>query len=398
MKKDRKNSADASKLRRRAEAKLRADTAKASQTRTEASTQRIVHELQVHHIELEMQNEELRQSRAELEAILERYTDLYDFAPIGYLTLGRDGAIRRVNLTGAHLLGVERARLLGRRLGVFVDESDRAVFHAFLEKVFASQAQEVCEVVLLNQGKGPLSMHFTATVSQNGQECRVVMMDITERKQAEEALRALSARQEAIMAAVPGIIMEVDCNKVYRWANRFGVEFFGEDVIGKEAFFYFEGEQDTYGTVQPLFNGDDEVFYVESWQRRWDGQKRLLAWWCRVLKDAQSTITGALSTARDITDHNRAEEALRESEERHRKIIEASSDAFLLRSKEIIIYANPAALKLFRANHPEDLIGKPYLDLVHPDDRALTVERVKRAINENWTAPPREHRILALDG
>ena len=182
MKKDKNNSADASELRRRAEAKLRADTAKASQTRTEASTQRIVHELQVHQIELEMQNEELRQSRAELEAGLERYTDLYDFAPVGYLTLGRDGAIRQVNLTGARLLGVERARLLGRRLGVFVGESDRAVFHAFLEKVFASQAKEVCEVALLNEGKGPLNMQFTATVSQDGQECRVMMVDTTERK------------------------------------------------------------------------------------------------------------------------------------------------------------------------------------------------------------------------
>ena len=141
MKKDKNNSADASELRRRAEAKLRADTAEVSPTRTEASAQRIVQELQIHQIELEMQNEELQQSRAELEAGLERYTDLYDFAPVGYLTLGRDGAIGQVNLTAARLLGVERARLVGRRFGLFVGESDRAVFHAFLEKVFASQAK-----------------------------------------------------------------------------------------------------------------------------------------------------------------------------------------------------------------------------------------------------------------
>ena len=143
-----------------------------------------MHELQVHQIELEMQNEELRQSRAEVEAGLERYTELYDFAPVGYLTLGRDGAIRQVNLTGARLLGVERARLVGRRFGVFVGEPDRAGFKAFLEKVFASQAKEVCEVALLKEGKGPLNVHITATVSQDGQECRVMMVDITERKQA----------------------------------------------------------------------------------------------------------------------------------------------------------------------------------------------------------------------
>jgi PAS domain S-box-containing protein len=134
--------------------------------------------------------------------------------------------------------------------------------------------------------------------------------DITERRSAENLLRALSSRQEAILAAVPDIIMEVDNRKVYTWANKSGFDFFGEDVIGKEAAFYFEGEQDTYGIVQPLFNGAEEVFYVESWQRRKDGQKRLLAWWCRVLKDERGKVTGALSSAQDITERKRSEEQI----------------------------------------------------------------------------------------
>ena len=187
MKRDKSPSADAAELRRRAEARLKALATKSAPARTEADTQRLVHELQVHQIELEMQNEELRQSRAEVETGLERYTELYDFAPVGYLTLGRDGAIRQVNLTGARLLGVERARLPGRRFGVLVAAPDRAGFKAFLEKVFASQAKEECEVALLKDGKGPLNVHITATVSQDGQECRVMMADITERKQIEHA-------------------------------------------------------------------------------------------------------------------------------------------------------------------------------------------------------------------
>jgi PAS domain S-box-containing protein len=134
--------------------------------------------------------------------------------------------------------------------------------------------------------------------------------DITERRSAENLLRALSSRQEAILAAVPDIIMEVDNRKVYTWANKSGFDFFGEDVIGKEAAFYFEGEQDTYGIVQPLFNGAEEVFYIESWQRRKDGQKRLLAWWCRVLKDERGKVTGALSSAQDITVRKRSEEQI----------------------------------------------------------------------------------------
>ena len=136
--------------------------------------------------------------------------------------------------------------------------------------------------------------------------------DITERKRVEEKLRVLSTRQEAILAAVPDILMEVNKDKVYTWANPAGVEFFGEDVIGKEADFYFEGKQDTYDVVETLFNGSEDLFYVESWQRRKDGEKRLLAWWCRVLKDADGNVVGALSSAHDITERKRAE-ALQEA-------------------------------------------------------------------------------------
>ena len=82
---------------------------------------------------------------------------------------------------------MERARLPGRRFGLLVAEPDRAGFNAFLEKVFASQAKEECEVALLKKGKGPLNVHITATVSQDGQECRAMMVDITERKQIENA-------------------------------------------------------------------------------------------------------------------------------------------------------------------------------------------------------------------
>ena len=183
MKKGRNTLAEAAELRRRAEDRLRADTTKGTPARTEPEAQRLVHELQVHQIELEMQSEELWESRAEAEAGLEHYTELYDFAPAGYLTLGRDGAISKVNLAGADLLGVERAWLVGRRFGVFVDEPDKAGFKAFLGKVFSSQAKEMCEVALMKDRQGLLNVQITATVSQDGQECLLMMVDITQRRQ-----------------------------------------------------------------------------------------------------------------------------------------------------------------------------------------------------------------------
>jgi len=136
----------------------------------------------------------------------------------------------------------------------------------------------------------------------------ILVQDITGRKQTEDRLRALSSRYEAILAEVPDIIVEVDANKIIIWTNQAGREFFGDDVLGKAASHYFVGEQDTYARIQPLFNGEESVFYVESWQRRRDGVRRLLGWWCRVLKDAAGNVVGALSTARDITDRRPAPE------------------------------------------------------------------------------------------
>jgi hypothetical protein len=105
---------------RRAEARLREQHPETGQARTEADTRRLVHELQVHQIELQMQNDELEHARDTVEAGLEKYSDLYDFAPVGYVTLDREGTIRQVNRTGALLLGVERSGLVNRRFGQFV--------------------------------------------------------------------------------------------------------------------------------------------------------------------------------------------------------------------------------------------------------------------------------------
>jgi len=176
----------AAELRRRAEERLRDQPPETGRAQTDADTQRLVHELQVHQIELEMQNEELQQARDEMEAGLEKYSDLYDFAPVGYLTLDREGTIREANLASASLLGIERSRLVKRRLGLCVSAADRPAFDAFLTRVFESKAREFCEVTLLNEGKPPVQVRIEAAVAASGRECRAVLEDITEHKRAEE--------------------------------------------------------------------------------------------------------------------------------------------------------------------------------------------------------------------
>jgi PAS domain S-box-containing protein len=185
QKKSSLSSGDAA-LRRRAEARLSEKKRTAADWPTkEADRQRLLHELQVHQIELELQNEELRQARAQLETLLTKYTALYDFSPTGYFTLDREGAIRGLNLAGARLLGIERSQLVNRQFGLFVAAETRPAFATFLRKAFAGETKEVCEAPLQQTGQPRRWVWIEACQATGGQECLLAVMDITERKQAE---------------------------------------------------------------------------------------------------------------------------------------------------------------------------------------------------------------------
>jgi PAS domain S-box-containing protein len=195
MNREQNSSADVAALHRRAEARLRGQPPEARAARTKADTQRLLYELQVHQVELEMQNAELQEARDRMEALLERYTDLYDFAPVGYFSLDEQGRILEVNLTGAALLGLERSRLIKRRLSHFVAPASRAIFLAFLKHVFAGSGKQVCEATLLNEDGTVLwaDLHAASAVSLSGPRkwCRVAVSDITALRRAEEAQRRM---------------------------------------------------------------------------------------------------------------------------------------------------------------------------------------------------------------
>jgi two-component system, cell cycle sensor histidine kinase and response regulator CckA len=476
--------------------------------------------------------EKLREEEKAVQALQDsekRYRRLFESAKDGILILDADtGKVVDVNPFLLRLLGYSYDELYGKHiweLGVFKDiAASKDAFKALQDNEYIRYD----DLPLETRDAKPIAVEFVSNVYlvDHSKVIQCNIRDITERKRVAQALRILAIRNEAILSAVPDIIMEVDQTKRYTWANQAGLHFFGKDVVGRDASYYFEGEQEVYRMVKPLFDGVEDTIYLESSQRRQDGEKRLLSWWCRVLRDEQGRVTGALSTARDITDQKHAEEELQEitqrlhlatvsaragvwdwkletnemiwddrmlelygltrenfpggveawerglypedssraieechaalrgeidfdtefrvqhpdkkvvhikangivlrdetgkplrmiglnvditdrkqveeslqdSEERHRRIVESLSDAFLLRVDGVIVYANPAAIKLFRANELGDLIGKRYLDLVHPNDRALSTERIRMSIKENSISAPREHRVLTLDG
>ncbi len=237
---------------------------------------------------------------------------IFQKLPIMGYTVGLNGAIVNANIEAQRRLGYPQKELIGMPLKrLYAPSSLIKAKRLFLQWKNTGKVKNEKLQVLSRKGEiidVLLNVETIHDPASNPLYSLSTHTDITELNKAVDELRKVKLHQEAILASVPDIIMEVDTNKVYTWANKAGKKFFGKDVIGKEAAYYFEGKQKTYTIVQPLFEGSEDVIYVESWQRRNDGEKRLLAWWCRTLKDPDRKIIGVLSTARDITEQKRIEE------------------------------------------------------------------------------------------
>lgn len=152
---------------------------------------RLLHELQVHQIELELQNEQLTETCAELSALRDRYCDLYDFAPVAYFTVGAGGLLTELNQAGARLLGREREALVGDRLAQFVHESSREAFAAFADRALTGVAQVEETLVVQPEGAAPVYVRAQARLFANGGAgpcLRVVMMDVSALKTANDNL------------------------------------------------------------------------------------------------------------------------------------------------------------------------------------------------------------------
>ena len=172
-------------LRREAERRLRDKNAMPAQSMAEVDVRAVVHELQVHQIELEMQNEELLRAYAAAQEASEKYYDLFDFAPVGYFLWDHDARILEVNLAGATLLGLDRNAVIQKRFGQFVALEYRSAFADFLKRVLGSDAQHTCEVNLQRDGSlvSVLVEGIAAQDRQGPQRlCRAAVIDITQQK------------------------------------------------------------------------------------------------------------------------------------------------------------------------------------------------------------------------
>ncbi len=193
---------DLSALRIKAEKKLK-DQMERLQKLSSEDMRDLVYELGTHQIELEIQNEELRRAQEELEASRSRYTELYDYAPVGYFTFDARGLLQEMNLTGAQLLGTERGRLLNQPFVRFIAEAgDREIFTKHCEEVLQKEGKHTCEI-RLKKKDGTLFYAKLQSIAKENSDGRsglihTAILDITDRKEAEAALLKAGALQTAI--------------------------------------------------------------------------------------------------------------------------------------------------------------------------------------------------------
>jgi len=199
-------------LRRKAQALVGAQKARPPELLGPEATQHLLHELYLHQLELELQNLELRKVQEQLETSRKRCVDLYDYAPVGYLTLNKSGLILDANLTSAMLLGLSRRELHRQPLARFVLAADQEAYSLHWVRNLQSGASNSCELRMLRRDAPPFWARLETRASSHGEGdpglCRVVISDITEPKLDQEGLGSLTGEAAEELNALLEIIRD----------------------------------------------------------------------------------------------------------------------------------------------------------------------------------------------
>ncbi|MEI6173514.1 MAG: PAS domain S-box protein [Bacteroidota bacterium] len=196
--------------------------------------------LRINQLELETQNEELAFSKLNAEVAFEKYAELYEFAPSGYFTLSLKNEIIELNHSGAQMLGKDRSELLNSYFEIYISEDTLPVFNTFFQNIFKTKVKERCEVMLKAESEGKRYVHIDGVVVGNYKQCLINVVDITERKEAEETVKVSEKKYKTMLNASPDGFLLVDLKRIITEVSDIGLELFGadsrEDLVGKDIF------------------------------------------------------------------------------------------------------------------------------------------------------------------
>ena len=332
-------------LRRKAEKKLKTRSTRPDLRKIPWSdVEKIVYELEVHQVELELQNEELRQAQEDLQESRLKYFDLFELAPVGYLIMNASGIIKEANLTAALLLGIERARLINRTFAQYVDADYRENWLSLLTGLHESQTKNSCEVRLIKRDRDGGARYFHVegmTVAENKELIRVNLVDITARKRAAEALRESEAFvNKALMSSLSGLFIYdfttskvVFINPQYTAITGYTLETLNS--MSERRFFglFHPDDRPRLNAQQRLLVKADEndVFELEVRFKTADDR------WIRVMsrnavfaRGPKGGVTQVIGSIIDITARRAAEETLLRTEERYYTLFEKIDEGFCI--------------------------------------------------------------------
>ncbi len=371
---------------------------------------KLIHELQVHQVEVEMQNDELRRIQGEIEESRSRYVDLYDFAPVAYFTLDKEVRIIEANLPGASLLGIEREGLLKASFFHFIMPEDRDLFMKFWRKFIENPGRHSCELRLNSKASGPLWVGLEGMVvyDPDGKFAgvRLASIDITERREAERALR--------------------ESEEQFRIAEK----------IGKMGHFAWNADESSitgsphletlHGLEPGAFKGnfenwlemvhpDDKTMITKFIEEAFNNKLKEAAFDIRILRpngelrwvsagvmatfDRSGQPLRVLGTMTDITERKRMEERLRQSEKRFKLLIKYAPSMIceIDFSGPAFRSVNDAMCDYFGYRRRELLAMNPF-DLLDDESKAIFRERLLRVLNGEIIKGPMEFKAKAKDG
>jgi PAS domain S-box-containing protein len=394
-------------LRTKAEAQL----ARAPATDWAARpAEELLHELQVHQIELEMQNEELRQAQVAIEDSRDRYVDLYEFAPVGYLTLSREGQIASINLTGSALLGEDRKKILQRRFERLITPVDRDRWQRYFMQVMQHGDKQIFELTLQRSDGTVFDARLDClpiAADAAAPALRITLTDITARKQAEEALLKAGALQSAIFNSANFSSIATDAKGVIQIFNVGAERMLGytaadvmnkitpadisdpQEVIARAKALSVElGTPITPGFEALVFKASRgiEDIYELTYIRK-DGSRFPAVVSVTALRDAQNVIIGYLLIGTDNTARKQIEveqklldQRLRDQQFYTRSLIESNIDALMTTDPSGIISDVNKQMEALTGCTRDELIGAPFKNYFTDPERAEA--GIRRVLSE----------------
>ena len=337
--------------------------------------------------------------RTELEAAIQRYVDLFDFAPIGYVSFDRVGRIEEVNIAAARLLGVSRDRLMGKPFALHVTKEDSTLFLNHLLRCRSSESRVETELHLKKRNGEIILVHLasspvTSSMRDGALLYQTAIIDLNERKRADEAIRQSEKRYRTLFDLVPVAVYTCDAEGLIQEYNQHAVELWGrepkrndpsEKFCGSFKIFYPDGRPMPHHKCpmaralrgEKLTATDLEILVERS-----SGARQNVLVSPTALRNGQGKIIGAINCLHDITVRKRTENALRESEERSRAIIHQSTAGITgtdLTGR--IIFANQKLCSMLGYKERE-LVGKTIFEITHPGDLAESKRLFHRIVRK----------------